>query len=199
MNWARLLPSAKFTYNNSRNSSTKITPFRALYGYNPELRVDINSAEDAATKGEALAAHDRIARLTELREYLQEQLLQSQERQAKYYNQRHQLKLFKRGNLVKLLTKNLRLKNKKLQPRWIGPLRVLQRIGTQAYRLALPEKYSRLHDVFPIQFIEEYRPRKDEPPLPIPDLEDEDEWEIEEIKDKGVIKGQVHYLVKWEG
>jgi hypothetical protein len=125
MNWARLLPSAEFAYNNSRSSSTKITPFRALYGYDPELRVDITSAEDTASKGEAPAAHDRITRLTELREYLREQLLRSQERQAKYYNQRHQPKLFKRRDLVKLSTKNLRLKNKKLQPRWIGPLRVL--------------------------------------------------------------------------
>ena len=63
----------------------------------------------------------------------------------------------------------------------------------------LPEKYSWLHDVFLIQFIEEYWPRDDEPPLPIPDLKDEDEWEIKEVKDKGVIKNQVHYLVKWEG
>ena len=77
MNWAKLLPSAEFAYNNSRSSSTKITPFRALYGYDPELRVDITSAEDAATKGEAPAAHDRITRLTELRKYLREQLLQS--------------------------------------------------------------------------------------------------------------------------
>src|SRR6202035_1121300 len=103
------------------------------------------------------------------REYLREQLLQSQERQAKYYNQRHQPKLFKRGDLVKLSTKNLRLKNKKLQPRWIGPLLVLQRIGPQAYRLVLQEKYRRLHDVSLIQFIEEYRPREDQPLLPIPD------------------------------
>jgi transposase InsO family protein len=58
MNWARLLPTAEFAYNNSRSSSTKITPFRALYGYDPELQVDINSAEDAASKGEALAVHD---------------------------------------------------------------------------------------------------------------------------------------------
>jgi transposase InsO family protein len=147
MNWAKLLPSAEFAYNNSRSSSTKISPFMALYGYNPELRVDI---EDDITGGEVPAARDRIGRLQELRDRLQEELLKSQERQAKYYNQRHQPKLFKRGALVKLSTRNLRLKNKKLQHRWIGPFRVLERIGSQAYRLALPEKYSRLHNVFPI-------------------------------------------------
>src|SRR5436190_23806648 len=63
MNWAKLLRSAAFTYNNSRSSSTKITPFRALYGYDLELRFDI---EDTATLGEALATRDRIIQLQEL-------------------------------------------------------------------------------------------------------------------------------------
>ena len=89
-----------------------------------------------------LAARDQILHLKELRDRLKEELLKSQERQAKYYNQRHQLKLFKQGNLVKLSTRNLRLKDRKLQPRWIGPFRVLQQIGSQAYRIALPKKYT---------------------------------------------------------
>ena len=46
----------------------------ALYGYNPELRFDV---EDAATKGETPAAHDRILRLHELRDRLREELLKS--------------------------------------------------------------------------------------------------------------------------
>jgi len=60
----------------------------------------------------------------------------------------------------------------------------------------LLEKYSRLYNVFLIQFIEEYWPKEDQPPLLIPDLKDEDKWEIKEVKDKGVIRDQVHYLVK---
>ena len=35
--------------------------------------------------------------------------------------------------------------------------------------------------------------------MPLPNLEDEDKWEIEEVKDKATIKGTTHYLVKWEG
>jgi hypothetical protein len=46
---------------------------------------------------------------------------------------------FEKGDLVGLSTKNLRLKgSKKLAPRFIGPFRVLQAIGKQAYRLSLP-------------------------------------------------------------
>ena len=57
MNWAKLLPSAEFAYNNSRSSTTKISPFMALYGYNPELRIDI---EDIVSTKKAPAARERI-------------------------------------------------------------------------------------------------------------------------------------------
>ena len=33
----------------------------------------------------------------------------------------------------------------------------------------------------------------------MPDLEDDDEWEIKEVKDKAIIKRTTYYLVKWEG
>ena len=33
----------------------------------------------------------------------------------------------------------------------------------------------------------------------MPDLEDDQEWEIEEVKDKTKQKGETYYLVKWEG
>jgi hypothetical protein len=32
--------------------------------------------------------------------------------------------------------------------------------------------------------------------MPIPDLEDNEDWEIKEVKDKAIIKGTTHYLVK---
>ena len=35
--------------------------------------------------------------------------------------------------------------------------------------------------------------------MPMLDLEDDKEWEIEKIRDKAIIKGTIHYLVKWEG
>ena len=84
MNWAKLLLSAEFAYNNSRSTSTGMSPFKALYGYDPDLRTTLRtelrtdtSPEDSASQGEAPAAYDRIARLTELRQQLRDHLLQS--------------------------------------------------------------------------------------------------------------------------
>jgi len=120
---------------------------------------------------------------------------------AKYYNANHVPKQFRVGDFVKLSTKYLKFKNRKLLPRWVGPFRVLERIGGQAYRIALPHKYSRLHDVFPVQLLEPYRHREDDDSLmTMPDLEDpQDEWEVEEVLDKRRIKDTLHYLVKWDG
>ena len=109
-------------------------------------------------------------------------------------------KQFKRDDLVRLSTKNLRLKSdsKKLQKLWVGPFRVTERIGHSAYRLALPDMYSKLHDVFPIQALEQYHTRdRDNMILPMPSLEeDQEEWEVEEVVDKACIWKEIHYLVK---
>ena len=56
--------------------------------------------------------------------------------------------------------------------------------------------------VFPIQFLEDYHTRNtdDNLSLPMPDLEDDnDEWEVQEIRDSKTFTGVLHYLVKWQG
>ena len=107
---------------------------------------------------------------------------------------------FKRGQLVKLSTRNWKLKDKKLALRWVGPFKITEVIGSQAYRLALPEQYSRLHDVFPIQLLEKYHPKDNDNLIPMPKLEDEDEeYKVEEVRDKQIKAGYVRYLVKWLG
>ncbi|GJZ12212.1 hypothetical protein Tco_0546971 [Tanacetum coccineum] len=39
-------------------------------------------------------------------------------------------------------------KRRKLNPRYIGPFRIIERIGPVAYRLELPQELSRVHNVF---------------------------------------------------
>ncbi|XP_058185831.1 uncharacterized protein LOC131303057 [Rhododendron vialii] len=46
----------------------------------------------------------------------------------------------------------------KLSPRYIGPLDIIKKIGEVAYRLALPPKRSRVHDVFHVSMLRKYEP-----------------------------------------
>ncbi|KAA3461584.1 DNA/RNA polymerase superfamily protein [Gossypium australe] len=46
----------------------------------------------------------------------------------------------------------------KLSPRFIGPYKITERIGLVAYRLALPSKLEKIHDVFHVSMLHRYRP-----------------------------------------
>ena len=49
-------------------------------------------------------------------------------------------------------------KRGKLSPRFIGPLEILESIGTVAYRLALPPDMSGVHEVFHVSMLRKYIP-----------------------------------------
>ena len=49
-------------------------------------------------------------------------------------------------------------KRGKLSPRFIGPFKILERIGTVAYRLALLPSMSSVHEVFHVYMLRKYTP-----------------------------------------
>ena len=49
-------------------------------------------------------------------------------------------------------------KHGKLSPRFIGPFEILERVGTVAYRLALPPSISGAHEVFHVSMLRRYTP-----------------------------------------
>ena len=49
-------------------------------------------------------------------------------------------------------------KRGKLSSRFIGPFEILERIGTVAYRLALPPSMSGVHEVFHVSMLRKYTP-----------------------------------------
>jgi len=197
-NWAHLLAQAEFVCNSSVNATTGITPFEALMGFTPSFH---DRVEGDSLEGKVPTAVKRVEKLQQIQQRLRENWARSVERQKHYYNKKHQSQEFKKGQLVMLSTKNLRLKavSGKLAPKFIGPFRVLDRVGSLTYRLYLPDKYDRLHNVFPVNLLEPYIHRAGQEPLPMPELEDDKEWEVEEIRDKRRIDSETRWLVKWLG
>ena len=49
-------------------------------------------------------------------------------------------------------------KQGKLALRYIGPFKILERVGTVAYRLALPPSLSGFHEVFHVSMLQKYTP-----------------------------------------
>ena len=49
-------------------------------------------------------------------------------------------------------------KRGKLLPRFVGPFEILKRVGTVAYRLALPPSMSGVHEVFHVSMLRKYTP-----------------------------------------
>ena len=198
VSWANLLPLAQFAYNNSHVAPIRCSPNYAMFGKTCEIR--LFTSEDRP-QGKTPSVRDRVEKLEEVRRACSDHIVQAGERMAKYYNRTHVPKQFKEGDWVKLSTANLKVKFRKIRPRWIGPFRITERIGAQAYRLSLPERYGRLHDVFPIQLLEQYNKRGDEkltlPPLSLDDPENI--CEVEEVRDAEKFDGVQHYLVKWVG
>ena len=66
-NWARLLPMAKYAYNNAVNASFGLTLFKALMGYNPDF--DIKKSQEP--KPASQDAQERIVKLIALKKQLQ--------------------------------------------------------------------------------------------------------------------------------
>ena len=87
--------------------------------------------------------------------------------------------------------------------KFTDPFHILDIIRTQAYHLTLPASYSHLHDVFHVFYLEPYNHQDgaiEVELMPPPELiEDEEEWEVEEVIGKKKIKGAVSYMVRWKG
>ena len=90
--------------------------------------------------------------------------------------------------------------------RFVGPFRVIETIGEQAYRLALPDDW-KIHPVFHVSLLRAWKAadvQEDQPVLhdDVPEVE-EPYWEIERIlrwrKIKRNKKIQKEYLVLWKG
>ena len=154
--WKEYLPLVEFAYNNSYQVSIQMAPYEALYGR--PCRSSICWAE----VGESfITGPDLIRDTSEKVSLIRQRLLMAQSRQKSYTDIRRRPLKFEVGDNVFLKVTPKRGvvrfgKHGKLSPRFIGPFEILERVGTVAYRLALPPSMSSVHEVFHVSMLQRY-------------------------------------------
>ncbi|GKB52217.1 putative reverse transcriptase domain-containing protein [Tanacetum coccineum] len=125
--WVNHLPLVEFSYNNSYHASIKAASFKALYGrkcHSPVCWAEIKQRIQAA-----------------------------RDRQKSYADLKRKPMGFQVGDRVMLKVSPWKGvvrfgKLGKLNPRYVGPFKVLEKVRAVAYKLELPQELSRVHNTF---------------------------------------------------
>ncbi|GKA68214.1 putative reverse transcriptase domain-containing protein [Tanacetum coccineum] len=146
--WNIHLPLAEFFYNNSYHSIIHCAPFEALYGRKCSSPVLWAEIEDSRLIGPEL-----VQETTNKVVVIRDRLKAARDRQKSYADNRRKPIEFQVGDHVMLKVSPWKGvvrfgKKGKLAPRFVGPFEILERIGSVAYRLRLPEELSSVHDTF---------------------------------------------------
>ncbi|GKE52658.1 putative reverse transcriptase domain-containing protein, partial [Tanacetum coccineum] len=117
--WVNHLPLVEFSYNNSYYASIKAAPFEALYG----------------------------------RKCRSHRMQAARDPQKSYADLKRKPMEFQVGDKVMLKVLPWKgvihfRKQGKLNPRYVGPFKVLEKVGSIAYKLELPQELSRVHNTF---------------------------------------------------
>ncbi|GKF53440.1 putative reverse transcriptase domain, ribonuclease H-like domain, aspartic peptidase domain protein, partial [Tanacetum coccineum] len=121
--WERHLPLIEFSYNNSYHTSIKAAPFEII--------------------------HETTKKTVQIRKRLQA----ARDWQRSYANVRRKHLEFQVGDRVMLKVSSRKgvirfEKRGKLNPRYIGPFKILKRVGLVVYTLELPEELNNVHNTF---------------------------------------------------
>ncbi|GJT03404.1 putative reverse transcriptase domain-containing protein [Tanacetum coccineum] len=121
---------------------------KKLYWW-PNMKVDIAAyVSKCLTCAKVMAEHQRPSSLL-----IKQRIQAARDRQKSYADLKHKLMEFQVGDRVMLKVSPWKGvvrfgKRGKLNPKYVGPFKVLDKVGAVAYKLELPQELSRVHHTF---------------------------------------------------
>jgi len=155
--WEKFLPLIEFSYNNSYHSSIGMSPYEALYGR--PCRTPVCWAEVGERR---ILGPEIVDEAAEKVRIIQANMKKAQDRQKKYADRGRREVIFAVNDLVFLKVAAQKGKDRfgkigKLATRYIGPYRIVARVGEVAYRLELPHDMP-MHPVFHVSMLRKHIP-----------------------------------------
>nr|GEX46137.1 putative reverse transcriptase domain-containing protein [Tanacetum cinerariifolium] len=146
--WVNHFPLVEFSYNNSYHASIKAAPFEALYGRKCRLPVCWNEVGEFHLTGLEIV-QETTKKIVQIKQRIQT----ARDRQKIYANLKCKPMEFHFGDKVMLKVSPWKGvvrfgKQGKLNPRYVRPFKVIERVRSIAYKLELLEELSRVHNTF---------------------------------------------------
>ncbi|GJR69317.1 putative reverse transcriptase domain-containing protein [Tanacetum coccineum] len=146
--WVNHLPLVEFSYNNSYHASIKATPFEALYSRkccSPVCWAEVGEVQ--------LTSPEIVQETTEKIIQIKQRMQAVHDRQKSYADLKRKPMEFQVGDKLMLKVSPWKGvvrfgKRGKLNPRYVGPFKVLEQVGSVTYKLKLPQELSRVHNTF---------------------------------------------------
>lgn len=204
--WDLWLPMMEFAYNNSVHPTTGFSPFFLNYGHHPLVPASLLKPPQTNVP----AVTDFVAAQASILAQAQDAIIEAQDRQKRQADKNRRLVPFDVGDMVLLSTEHISVashKNrpsKKLEPKFIGPFKVVAKVNENAFKLDLPPTMKQ-HPVFNADLLRPYIPSPKDfvdraPPRPPPDIIDgHEEYEVEKILDFKMFGKTPKWLVQWKG
>ncbi|KAM2932843.1 hypothetical protein FF1_040866 [Malus domestica] len=154
--WHKRLDLMEFSYNNSFHSSIGMSPFEALYGKSCRTHLCWSKVGERVLVGPKI-----VDETTQNVQVIKSNLKAAQDRHKSLADRNATNQVYNVDDLVFLKLSPWRgavrfEKKGKLSPRYIGPYMITERVGEVAYRLKLPQKLSKVHDLFHVSLLLPY-------------------------------------------
>nr|GEV93442.1 putative reverse transcriptase domain-containing protein [Tanacetum cinerariifolium] len=146
--WDVHLPLVEFSYNNSYHSGVRCVSFEALYGrkcHSPIMWAEVREGK--------LIGPELVQETIEKISQNKDRLKMVHDRPKSYADKRRKPLEFSVGDYVLLKVSSWKgvvrfRKKEKLEPRFVRPFKVIEKVGPVAYRLDLLKELDGVHDMF---------------------------------------------------
>ncbi|XP_076942160.1 uncharacterized protein LOC143611950 [Bidens hawaiensis] len=130
------------------HTSIQMAPFEALYGRKCRTTVCWSEVGD-----KQMSRPELVQKTTDQIQLIRDRLKADQDRQKSYADIRRRPLEFQEGDKVLLKVSPWKGvvhfgKKGKLSPRFVGPFKILEKIGPVTYKLELPEEMKGIHNIF---------------------------------------------------
>ncbi len=146
-----------------------------------------------------LAAKLRAKQALFMRLQLEKSWMSVSAEQFKYYDAKHTSKIYAIEDKVYLCVKNIRSirSSKKLDYKYYELYKINMLINKQSYRLKLFANMRKIHNVFHVFLLESCKDLAEKKQTSLIYVNDEEQWEIEQILNSRKYREKLQYYIKW--